>query len=40
VEFAQAARPLVHGFYFMPPFKKYEMAVEIIRRLSPERSAL
>ncbi len=40
VEFARAARPLVHGFYFMPPFKKYEMAVEIIRRLSPERSAL
>jgi len=40
VEFARAARPLVHGFYFMPPFKKYEMAVEIIRRLSPERSSL
>ncbi len=34
VQFAKAAYPLVHGFYLMPPFKKYEMAVEIIRRLS------
>ncbi len=33
VEFLKQARPLVDGAYLMPPFKKYDMAVEIMRRI-------
>ncbi len=33
VEFLQAASKLADGAYLMPPFKKYEMAVEIMQRV-------
>ena len=33
VEFLKEARTLVDGAYLMPPFKKYNMAVEILQRL-------
>ncbi len=32
VEFLREARPMVDGVYLMPPFKKYDMAVEILQR--------
>lgn len=34
VEFLREARPRVAGAYFMPPFKKYSMAVEILQHIS------
>jgi methionine synthase I (cobalamin-dependent)/5,10-methylenetetrahydrofolate reductase len=34
VEFLREARPHVAGAYLMPPFKKYDMAVEILRQIS------
>lgn len=34
VEFLREARPHVAGVYLMPPFKKYDMAVEILRQIS------
>lgn len=33
VEFMKEARSLVDGVYMMPPFKKYNMAVEILERV-------
>ncbi len=33
VEFMKEARALVDGVYMMPPFKKYNMAVEILERV-------
>ena len=33
VEFMQHARSLSDGVYLMPPFKKYDMAVEILQRI-------
>jgi homocysteine S-methyltransferase len=33
VEFLKEAKPLVDGVYLMPPFKKYNMAVEILDRV-------
>ncbi len=33
VEFLREARSLVDGVYMMPPFKKYQMAVDILERL-------
>lgn len=33
VEFLRDARSLVDGVYMMPPFKKYQMAVDILERL-------
>jgi homocysteine S-methyltransferase len=33
VEFMKEARTLVDGVYMMPPFKKYNMAVEILERV-------
>lgn len=32
-EFLQAVRPVVAGTYLMPPFNKFEMAVEVLRGL-------
>lgn len=34
VEFLREARPHIAGAYLMPPFKKYAMAVEILRQIS------
>jgi homocysteine S-methyltransferase len=34
VEFLKDAKDLVDGIYMMPPFKKYQMAVEILERIS------
>lgn len=33
VEFAREARSMVQGFYLLPPFKKYDMAVEILQQV-------
>ena len=33
VEFLKEAKPLIDGVYLMPPFKKYNMAVEILERI-------
>jgi homocysteine S-methyltransferase len=33
IEFLRDARPLIDGAYLMPPFKKYNMAVEILNRI-------
>ncbi|MDP4219240.1 MAG: bifunctional homocysteine S-methyltransferase/methylenetetrahydrofolate reductase [Bacteroidota bacterium] len=33
VEFLRDARSLIDGVYLMPPFKKYQMAVDILERL-------
>jgi homocysteine S-methyltransferase len=33
IEFLRDAKPLIDGAYLMPPFKKYNMAVEILNRL-------
>ncbi|MEP7235897.1 MAG: bifunctional homocysteine S-methyltransferase/methylenetetrahydrofolate reductase, partial [Ignavibacteriota bacterium] len=33
VEFLRDARSLVDGVYMMPPFKKYQMAVDILERI-------
>jgi methionine synthase / methylenetetrahydrofolate reductase(NADPH) len=33
VEFLRAAKSMIDGVYLMPPFKKYSMAVDILRRL-------
>lgn len=33
VDFAKENREKVHGYYLMPPFEKYEMAIEILREL-------
>ena len=33
VEFLKEAKPLIDGVYLMPPFKKYHMAVEILKRI-------
>jgi methionine synthase / methylenetetrahydrofolate reductase(NADPH) len=33
VEFLRAAKSMIDGVYLMPPFKKYSMAVEILREL-------
>ncbi|MGA0045554.1 MAG: bifunctional homocysteine S-methyltransferase/methylenetetrahydrofolate reductase [Candidatus Kapaibacteriota bacterium] len=34
VELLDAVRPRIDGMYLMPPFKKYDIAVEIINRVS------
>jgi homocysteine S-methyltransferase len=33
VEFMREARHMSDGVYLMPPFKKYDMAVEILDRI-------
>jgi homocysteine S-methyltransferase len=33
VEFLRSAKPMIDGVYLMPPFKKYSMAVDILRQL-------
>jgi hypothetical protein len=33
IEFLKEARLLVHGAYFMPPFKKYQMAVDVLEKI-------
>ncbi|HYM20777.1 MAG TPA: bifunctional homocysteine S-methyltransferase/methylenetetrahydrofolate reductase [Candidatus Kapabacteria bacterium] len=33
IEFLRNARPLIDGAYLMPPFRRYQMAVEILGRL-------
>lgn len=33
VEFAKEVKSMVQGFYLLPPFKKYEMAVEILEQV-------
>ncbi len=34
VEFLRSAKPMIDGVYLMPPFKKYSMAVDILRQLA------
>ncbi len=32
-EFLAAVRPYIHGVYLMPPFKRYDVAIEVLRRV-------